>query len=1169
MHNKPSTYKTTCSYCGVGCGIVIHKSPSGKLRLEGDKDHPVNKGMLCSKGRNLLHVVNDKSDRILHPMMRKSIHDDFEQTSWDESLQYIADKVSTTINEHGPDSIGFYVSGQCLTEEYYITNKLVKGFIGTNNIDTNSRLCMSSAVMGYKLAFGDDIVPASYEDIELADCFLISGANPAWCHPILFRRLENHKQQNPDTKLIVIDPRVTDSCSIADKHLQITPGTDITLTNAIAKVLIDEELVDYDYINANANNFDSLCNVIHSLSLSDAALTCGISVEDIIETARMIGNAKGFISMWAMGLNQSSEGVNKNLSLLNLSILTGQIGKPGAGPLSLTGQPNAMGGREVGGMATLLAAHHNLANPEHRKKVQQFWNGKEISGTPGLTATEMISALEEEKLKVVWIICTNPMVSLPNLLRTEKAFEKAELVIVQDISNKSDSLDFAHIALPASGWLEKEGTMTNSERRITYLNKVVKAPGEALSDVDILCRFAKKMQYKGFDYSNTEEIFKEYTRLTKGTHIDISALTYDSLKTAGSIQWPVTAQSPQGTKRIFTNGKFYTENGKANLTPVVAAGINERTSREHPFVLTTGRVRDQWHTMTRTGKVNKLNDHIEKPLLSISPQDALNAGIKDSEMITVFNTRGSMQLEAKISSDVKPGVLFVPMHWGKIVNQKFGRANNITSSSIDPISKQPEFKFSAVNIKKTAMQKRKIIIIGSGAAAYSFIEAHRRYNKSDQVVVFSKEKYPFYNRIQLPDYINENKEWTSLLKTSEEELFNLDIELKNETCIVSIDKQNKQVTDSNNAVHAYDKLIIATGSKPIIPKNVQKLKNTFTIRTREDADAIKTTILKNAVNHITIIGSGILGIEMADALNELGLHTTLVARGSKLMSRQLDSTAASILAKALSEKGIKLLFNHSFKEIKASETQKIKIDFEANREIETDLLIFAIGTSPVTSLAKEAGLNVNKGVAVNEFMQSSDPDIFALGEVAEHKGELYGITTAAEDQAVACANFLAGNYFDHYKGSLSENILKCSGLKLCTLGDVENTDKSIEEIVLLDSNKGYYKKCFVQNDRLIGTILMGDTGEYSKFRDLIKKKTELGDERNLLLRSAEKEEPIMGDLVCSCNRVGRGNLEYFIQNGCNNFEGLMVLTKAGTGCGSCKPEIKKILADNTVEVDSE
>lgn len=458
--------KTTCSYCGVGCGIIVTRDSNNKVFVEGDKDHPVNRGMLCSKGMNLHYVANDVSDRILYPEMRWSRSHPRERVSWDDALDRAASVFKSIIKKHGPDSVAFYVSGQSLTEEYYIANKLTKGFIGTNNIDTNSRLCMSSAVVGYKKTFGEDSVPISYDDIELADCFLITGANPAWCHPILFRRIEQHKEKHPEVKIIVVDPRKTDSANFADIHLQLIPGTDIVLYNALGRCLYERGLIDDDFIQNHTEGFSAYKEHIFSTSIKDASIICGVSEKDIRKAADTIGLSKGFISMWAMGLNQSVVGVNKNVALLNLSLITGQIGKPGSGPFSLTGQPNAMGGREVGGMANLLAVHKDLANEAHRREVAQFWGVEKISPNPGLTATEMFDALESGKLKAVWIACTNPLVSLPNTHRIEKAMKNAKFVVVQEISHKSDTVAYADLVLPAAAWLEKEGTMTNSERRI-------------------------------------------------------------------------------------------------------------------------------------------------------------------------------------------------------------------------------------------------------------------------------------------------------------------------------------------------------------------------------------------------------------------------------------------------------------------------------------------------------------------------------------------------------------------------------------------------------------------------------------------------------------------------------------------------------------------------------
>ena len=552
MTNKknPEKIKTTCSYCGVGCGLVVSKDRKGRLQVEGDPDHPVNQGMLCSKGMNLHYTVMDQSDRLRVPQMRWSKNHPLQEVAWDTALERAASVFKTFIKNHGPDSVGFYVSGQCLTEEYYVTNKLVKGFLGTNNIDTNSRLCMSSAVVGYKKTLGDDAVPIAYEDIERSDCIFIAGANPAWCHPILFRRIEKHKAENPDVKIIVVDPRVTDSVALADLHLQIQPGTDEALFHGIARYLIDRNDISESFIREHTNGFAAFAKRVKSKTLKEYAAICNLPLDDLEKAARWIGRAKGFLSMWAMGLNQSTVGVNQNLALINLHLITGKIGKPGNGPFSLTGQPNAMGGREVGGLSNLLAAHKNLDNPEHRQEVADFWGVDAINEKPGLTATEMFEKLKTGEMKALWIICTNPSVSLPNARLVEEALKAARFVIVQDISSRSDTVQYADLILPAAGWLEKEGTMTNSERRITHLSKAVEPPGKARPDLEILLAFAQKMGFHGFDFKNAAEVYAEHARLTKGTPIDISGLSYEKLKAHRSIQWPVPTEAHEGTPAV-------------------------------------------------------------------------------------------------------------------------------------------------------------------------------------------------------------------------------------------------------------------------------------------------------------------------------------------------------------------------------------------------------------------------------------------------------------------------------------------------------------------------------------------------------------------------------------------------------------------------------------------
>ncbi|RYE17061.1 MAG: nitrate reductase, partial [Sphingobacteriales bacterium] len=753
-----------CCYCGVGCGVLINKEKDGNITVEGDKNYPVNKGMLCSKGLNLHYTVNDKTDRLLYPQMRYNKSMPLQRVTWDEAFDRTVAVFKTFINKYGPDSVAFYASGQCLTEEYYVINKLIKGFIGSNNMDTNSRLCMSSAVAGYKMSLGEDCVPVCYDDIELADVFYVTGANPAWCHPILWRRVEAHKAANPDVKIIVVDPRATDTCSIADLHLQINPGTDITLNHAIGRVLIENGDIDLDFVNNHAEGFEQYSTQVFERTLAESAEICGVTESDIRLAALYIGEAKGFISMWTMGLNQSVIGVNKNLSLINLNLITGHIGKPGSGPLSLTGQPNAMGGREVGGLANLLPAHRDMNNPVHREEVQKFWGGTAISTKPGLTATEMFEALHDGRLKAIWIICTNPLTSLPNVRLAEEALKKAKYVVVQDISNKPETLKYADVILPAAAWAEKEGTMTNSERRISYLNKVVDAPGEALPDAEIICRFAQKMGYKGFDFKDAAAIYAEHVKLTAKTNIDISGLNYDILKEQGSVQWPyVKKRYIKDSSRLFTDKQFYTPTQKARIHAVPDDFSSEKPDGDFPFILTTGRIRDQWHTMSKTGKVNKLNQHYKQAFIEIHPQDAAGLGLNEGDIAIITSRRGEVRMKAKLSADIKQGVIFLPMHWGKILGSDLNRVNNLTNDIIDPISKEPDFKYCAVKVIKYAKPKQRIVVIGAGAGAYGFVKSYRELNKEDEIIIFSKENFPFYNRVMLPDYISGEQSWEQLV----------------------------------------------------------------------------------------------------------------------------------------------------------------------------------------------------------------------------------------------------------------------------------------------------------------------------------------------------------------------------------------------------------------------
>ncbi|KQS33268.1 nitrate reductase [Dyadobacter sp. Leaf189] len=1163
---KLTSYKSTCCYCGVGCGVVVTKEANGRLSLEGDKTHPSNKGMLCSKGMNLHYTVMDQSDRLLYPQMRMNRSMPMQRVSWDNALERTAAVFKTFIKKFGPDSVAFYVSGQCLTEEYYLVNKLIKGFIGSNNIDTNSRLCMSSAVVGYKMSLGEDSVPVCYDDIEAADVMYVTGANPAWCHPIIWRRVEAHKAANPGVRLICVDPRKTDTARSSDLHLQIIPGTDIVLNHAIGRLLIENGYTDDDFITNHTDGFEAYRQKVMQRTLAESAELCGVATEDIALAAKWIGESQGFLSFWTMGLNQSVIGVNKNLSLINLHLITGRIGKAGNGPFSLTGQPNAMGGRETGGLANILPGHREVTNAAHRQELEDFWQTPvQIGAKPGLTATEMFEALENDQLKAIWIINTNPLVSMPDMNAVESALKKARFVVVQDVSNRADTVQFADVVLPASAWLEKEGTMTNAERRITHLPKVVDSPGEALPDAEIIWRFAEKMGFgSSFNYANAAEVYDEYVKITAGTHIDVTGVSHDFLQKNRSVQWPFSLQTQEsnitaGQQRLFSDHQFYTPNKRAQIHAVDDENASEPIDADFPLILTTGRIRDQWHTLTKTGKVARLNKHIPQPFLQINPADATLRNIAEGQLVIVKGRRGEVRVKAQLTGDVRPGLCFLPMHWGKILGSNAVRANNLTNALVDPKSKEPDFKFSAVEVSLYQKPVEKIIIIGAGSAGLGFINAYRKLNQEDEIHVFSKEINPFYNRVMLPDYISGAQQWQQLVRLREDEFDCQRIVVHKGTGIVHIDRKNKTIIDDKGQEHTYDKLILGTGSRAFMPKSVPKLRGIFNMRSRPDADAL-LPFLTQPEPHAVIVGGGILGLELAASFREMNVKVTVIQRSGRFMERQLDSLASELLYQELLDRGVEVFFNDEVATF--SGTEKVEgIRLKSGRKLDCQVVVMTMGTVPNIELAQEAGLECKRGVVVTDYMQTSDADIYAAGEIAEWNGRMWGITLAAEEQAGVIAGFLAGDITQPYKGSISMNILKMEGLHLCSIGltEVPPNDPAYEQIVFTDQSKRYYKKCIVYRDKLVGAIMIGDKNEFAEFRDLIASGTELSEKRLQLLRASKPADPLVGKVVCSCNNVGEGNLENTIVNGCDDFQDLCKKTGAGTGCGSCRPEVRAIL----------
>ncbi|MEQ6290634.1 molybdopterin-dependent oxidoreductase [Vogesella sp. GCM10023246] len=712
-HNN--TVSSICCYCGTGCGVQVTPLGDGTVRVIGDDSHPANFGRLCSKGRTLGDTTGRPGARLLRPTLRLAKDAPAQAVSWDSALATVSDKLAAAIREHGPDSVAFYLSGQLLTEDYYLFNKLARGLVGSNNIDTNSRLCMSSAVTGYKLTLGADAPPACYDDLELAGCVFIAGANMAYAHPVLFRRLEEAKAANPDMKIIVADPRRTDTASIADLYLPVLPGTDVALFHAMLNVMIWEELIDRDYIAQHTEGFAALRQRLREFTPRAASELCGVHEDDIVTAARWFASSPATLSCYTMGLNQYSNGSDKNAALIHLHLATGHIGKPGAGPFSLTGQPNAMGGREVGGLATVLPGHRDPANAAHRAEVAALWQVPALPAQPGLSAVEMFEAAAEGKIKVLWIACTNPAQSLPDQALVRAALERVDCVIVQEAFAGSETLAYADIVLPAATWPEKDGTVTNSERRISRVRAALPAPGEAREDWRIVAAVAQRLaatiapqHVAKFAFADGGSVFAEHAATTAGRDLDYSALSYAILDVHGPQQWPFDGKV--GRSRLYGDGVFPTASGRAQFLDVAWRTPADKVSAHFPIRLTTGRLRDHWHSMSRTALVPTLTRHVEEPALVMHPRDMQRHKLQAGELVKVRNKRGAIYLPVQADDSLRAGVAFIPMHWGGAALGGQG-INALTSRALDPQSKQPELKLAAVSVEPAKLPWRATLLL--------------------------------------------------------------------------------------------------------------------------------------------------------------------------------------------------------------------------------------------------------------------------------------------------------------------------------------------------------------------------------------------------------------------------------------------------------------------------
>ncbi len=692
---------TTCPYCGVGCGVRATVDAAG-VSIAGDPDHPANFGRLCSKGTNLGETLS-RDDRLLHPEIGGR------RASWAEALDLVASRFRDAIETYGPDSVAFYVSGQLLTEDYYVANKLMKGFIGSANIDTNSRLCMASSVAGHKRAFGTDTVPGVYEDLEQADLVVMVGSNLAWCHPVLYQRLQAARKER-GSKVIVIDPRRTATAETADMHLPLQPGSDIALFNGLMAWLSREGKFDDAFIAGHTTGMAQALKTAEEWTPEKVAARCGLALERVVEFYRLFAETERTVTVYSQGVNQSTAGTDKVNAVINCHLATGRIGKPGMGPFSVTGQPNAMGGREVGGLANQLACHLELDDPAHRQVAQNFWDSPVIAGSAGLKAVDLFDAVADGRIKALWIMATNPAVSLPDADRVRDAIAQCPFVAVSDVTRDTDTVDLAHVLLPAHAWGEKDGTVTNSERRISRQRAFLPVPDDVRADWWMVAQVAARLGHgAAFDYSGPADIFREYAAMTAvanqtlardldlGGMADLSDADYDGLTPT---LWPQRAGGGSET-RFFAEGGFFTPDRMGRFLPVVDRAPASAPDEEYDLILNTGRIRDQWHTMTRTALSPALSQHLGEPFVEISKADAARLGLAPASLAHVESARGDCLVRVLITNRVMPGQVFVPMHWNDHWSGR-ARVDALVAPNVDPVSGQPEAKYTPVKVRPFA-----------------------------------------------------------------------------------------------------------------------------------------------------------------------------------------------------------------------------------------------------------------------------------------------------------------------------------------------------------------------------------------------------------------------------------------------------------------------------------
>ncbi|MEN3280102.1 MAG: sulfite reductase flavoprotein alpha-component [Solirubrobacteraceae bacterium] len=1161
---------TLCPYCGTGCGLSVEVEGGRVLRVAGDPRHPVNRGRICRKPAELGSAVH-AADRATVPLLRASRDERFEERGWDEALGAVAATLRRIVAEYGPDAVAFYVSGQLLTEDYYAANKLAKGFLATNNVDSNSRLCMSSAVAGYDGAFGADGPPPGYADLALADCLFLLGSNAAACHPILWGRIRDRQAEG--AAVVVADPRATPTARAATLHLSVRPGTDLALLNAMLGVIADEGLIDDAFVARHTTGFEDALEAAREWPVERAAEVCGVAAADIRRAAELFGTAGAAMALWSMGANQSTIGTLKNRALINLCLATGNLGRPGCGPLSLTGQPNAMGGREVGGLGHLLPGYRKVAEAADRAEIAAHWGvpvGR-LSSRSGLTATELVDGLIDGRVRALLVAATNPIVSLPDGGRVREALERAELLVVQDCHHPTETSALAHVVLPAAAWPEKEGTMTNSERRVGLVRRLRDPPGEARADWEIYAGLARALGHgHAFAWASAAEVYDEYAACTAGQPCDVSGVSHERLRREGSVQWPAPAAvEDDGTVRLYADRRVHTPDGRARFAPTPHAAPAEAPDDDWPLLLTTGRLADQWHTMSRTGKSAVLRASAGVPTVTMHPDDVRETAVVEGEQARVSSRRGAVVLRVAVDESLPRGVAFAPFHFGALhAPPGAGTVNGVAHASVDPISKQPELKAIAVRVEPVrgepvARRKRpraapRLVVVGTGMAGLTVVEEVLRRDPRWAVTMLGEEPGPVYNRMLLSRLLAGDAGEGDLELRPRTWYARRGIDLRDGCRAVAIDTAARTVSDERCEEHRYDALVVATGSRPFIPPVAgADLPHVHVFRTRADVAALASG--RRAV----VLGGGLLGLEAAAGLRGRGQQVAVVEAAPRLMARQLDDGAAAMLDAQLADRGISTHLRRT-----AIEITRDAVLLDDGTHLAADTVVVAAGVRPETALARGAGLPLARGIEVDDAMRAGAPAVWAVGECAEHSGIVYGLWAPLAEQARVAGAGIVGDPAA-FHGVVPATTLKVAGVDLYAGGRADALEGD-DEVVVRDTRRGVYRKLVLRGDRLVGALLLGDLADARRCSSALRGEIQAD---ALLAANPPATEP--DAVVCSCNDVSAAAIDDAIRaRGLTTVAQVASATRATTGCGGCASDVRALLqrhsssARNTSDQDA-